>query len=259
MIDNALQPTAPTVSNQFSWHRVWSIASMYQPAIKWQIVIYTAISFATGFLAYFLSANLLGVLAYGMLGFVTGFLAYFGSLVFARRSNMIVETMLPATGAEKSVFYIGYSLIIIPIALYLPYYAVMFIGNWIHPIVGEFSEILDMQNKMTVESYGLNLMQSLLPMAVCLYVVMASTKNRIVKAVAWTIGVNILMGLVGMIYGIVVALSGKFTPDEDSAYNMGIAIGENMSVLIMICGAASLAISLVFVWLTYRKISTRQL
>lgn len=253
--------TAPKVSNEFSWKRAWAISSLYEPAIKWQMIIYALVSLLTGVITYALNASVLGFLSMGLFGTVTSFMIYFGPIVFARKSNMVIETTLPATNAEKCVFYVLYSIIVLPALVNIPYYAIMFIGNAIHPVADTFQEILALQSDAMVKTYGLNTLSGLLPITVCLYTLMASEKNRIVKAILWTIGVNIGMALIGAIYGIVMAVTDSF-PDAcatNDTYRLGTMLGGTLKNLIIITSLISGAISAVMIWLTCRKISKRQL
>ena len=249
------------VSNKFSWQRAWAISSLYQPAIKWQIIIYVAVSLFTGVVTYALNASMLGILSMGLFGTVTGFMTYFGSLVFARKSNLVIETTLPATNAEKCAFYVLYSVIVIPALINLPYYAVMLIGNAIHPVADSLKEIMELQSDMLAKTYGLSTLSALLPISVCLYTLMASEKNRIVKAVLWTVGVNVVLALAGAVYGIVMALSNAF-PDPtnaQNAYQFGLQFGGSLKDMVIITSIFSGTVALVMLWLTCRKISHRQL
>ncbi len=255
----SISTDAVTATDKFSWRRAWNISALY-PSIKWQMILYAALSLFTGIICYTLSASMLSVLAAGLLGTVTSYLAYFGSLVFARSSNPIIETTLPATNAEKCVFYVLYSLVLIPALLNVPYYAVLIIGNAIHPIVGHFADVFSLSGQIITKTYGLSMAQGLLPMSVCLYVLMAKRKNRIVAAVLWTIGTNIVLGIAGAIYGVIMAMSHRIdASDATDAYGLGLTIGSNLDTLILAAGASSLIISLIMVWLTCRKISHRQL
>lgn len=255
------ETTVPQVSNKFSWRRAWAISSLYQPAIKWQLIIYALVSVLTGAVTYAMNASVLGVLSMGLFGTVTGFMLYFNPLVFARKSNLVIETTLPATNAEKCTFYLLYSMIVIPAVLNIPYYAVFLIGNAIHPVAETIKDIFDLQSDMIAQTYGLSMLSGLLPISVCLYTLMASEKNRIVKAVLWTIGVNVALALAGAIYGIVLALTGSF-PDPDTAetsYTLGEELGNSMKSLVIITSVVSGVVSAAMIWLTCRKISYRQL
>lgn len=254
--------TATTeVSNKFSWRRAWAISSLYEPTIKWQLIIYAIVSAFTGGVVYTLNATVLGILSMGLFGTVTNLMLYFGPLVFARKSNPVVETTLPATNAEKCTFYILYSLVVIPLVLNIPYYIVLLTGNLIHPVAETFQEILSLQSSMITKSYGLSILSFAMPISVCLYTLMASEKNRIVKAVLWTIGVNVAIGLIGGIYGVVMALTGPQIDPEDAsaAYHLGEILGSGFNTLIILSSLASAAVSAVMIWLTCRKISYRQL
>lgn len=253
--------SAPKVSNKFCWRRAWAISSLYQPAIKWQLIIYAIVSALTGGVVYALNASVFGLLSMGLFGTITGLMLYFGPLVFARKSNLVIETTLPATNAEKCVFYILYSLVVIPLVLNVPYYVVLLTGNLIHPIADTLQEILSLQSSMITKSYGLSILSSALPISVCLYTLMASEKNRIVKAVLWTIGVNVALGLAGGIYGVVMALTSTMPDPESasSAYQFGEAFGSKLKSLIIFSSLVSAAISAAMIWLTCRKISHRQL
>lgn len=249
------------VSNKFSWKRAWAISSLYEPAIKWQMIIYALVSLLTGAITFALNASIFGFLSMGLFGTVTGFMIYFGPIVFARKSNLVIETTLPATNAEKCVFYILYSVLVLPALIYIPYYSILFIGNAIYPVADNFKEILSLMSDGTIKTYGLNLLSGMLPITVCLYTLMASEKNRIVKAILWTIGVNVALALIGAIYGIVMAVSHSFPDPEDvtSTYQMGTQLGSTLKDLIIINSLVSGTIAAIMIWLTCRKISKRQL
>lgn len=56
---------------------------------------------------------------------------YFAPVVLTRRDARIVETMLPATTAEKSVFMLGYFMVVIPVLSFGVYYGVGAALQWI--------------------------------------------------------------------------------------------------------------------------------
>lgn len=210
-----------SVDNDFSWQRVDMIARYYYPSIRRQLIIYPAISVAVGIATFFMYNSPLSTIFAGILSMVLSFMFYFGPIVFTRRSDRAIETMLPATTGEKATFLLLYSFIVIPLLVYLPQFLVQRILIWTMPSNDFFMTINDLTSKFIGKTFGLSVAQSLVPLATCLYVVMRVKSNRAILGMVWAVASLIVTGICSAIYGVYFALHSEAfrTAAFESGYN----------------------------------------
>ena len=166
--------------------------------------------------------------------------------------------MLPATGAEKSTFIIGYVCIVVPILLYLPVF-------WGMPCDmlkdnADIARVLALRSNFAISTYGFTIIENLFPISVCLYVVMKRTTNRILLGMVWSVVALISMSFVGGIYGMVMAIYGRFweksSSDVESVMKL---VTEGMESFFIVLGVILLICSIFVLYRTHKVISNRQI
>lgn len=246
----------------FSFDRIINIARYYYPMLKRQIILYPIAGIVVGILNLTAAFTPVGILFSGIINSAISFLYTFGPVVFARRSSLVIETMLPATPREKASFVILYSLIGIPLILYVPFYLVIGIGH----IAGIDTNIEQMLTSLTERpSWSIYLgsaLQNLVPAITCLYVVMRVRHNRALLGMVWSVISMIGLGIVGAVWGIIMALSYGFidgTCTENDPDAIVGSITTSMGSLVLTVSIISGLYTALMTWLTYRQIGKRQI
>lgn len=249
--------------NSFSWARTRLVARYYYPNLRWQVIAYPAAGLAIGLLNYLLYSTEWGFLVAALVSIISGALVYFGPLIFIRRSNRVVETMLPATGAEKSTFLIPYCIIFLPLCVYGLSAAVYYTLSALFgepAFMEQFSQMT--MNMLHNAVYAVfQTCQSLVGPATCMFCVFALRRNRMM-AIFWTILSSVGLGIIGAIFGFVWAFRNDISSTiVESGPD---AIAENLVTtmlepMVLVLGFVCLIYVGIMVWLTYRKISRIQL
>lgn len=250
------------ISNKFSWHRAGMIARFYYPSLRLPLMIYPAVSLVLGLFAYWLSKTEMGFLFSGLLSMVMSLMFYFFPLFFTRPSSPVVESMLPATAGERLMVFVVACLVINPIATFLPYYII----HWTMIKVPDmFKEVYDLSAEFFSKSYFMNALQSLPPLVTCMFIVFTRWKNRISASIGFTILTLVALGMIGGIFGIIIALTEiiPMSESDPSSYEAGVEFGRIMASkilpMVIAMGSLCLAYTVLMVWLMYRKIRRQQL
>lgn len=268
-VDNNICETN-TVAVGFSWKRVEAIARFFYPMLRKQMVIYPIVSLVLYSLAlgaaYLKWTDVLWTAPVS----VIAFMFYLSPLVLTRRDSRMTVTMLPATALEKSLVLIGYFLVVIPLLTYGVYYIVGLLCEWLLPVEPVIGRLLSMR-----QDYGgfqiIYQVSEAVPVVTCLWVVMIVKRNPAFKAVGYTLLSMFGLGIIGMIYGLIMAFTSGFV---DSVKDVVEASTENMSPeqvqevakpfvdemmpLISVMGVLSVIYVLFVVYMIYRTIKTRQ-
>ena len=251
-----------TINNSFSWERLGLVARFYYPCLRLPLMIYPAVSLVLGISNYWLTKSEIGLLFAGLLGLILSMMFYFFPLFFTRPSSPVVESMLPATAAERLTVFAGACLIVNPILTYLPYYMI----DWIFGSSSEIMEMMDTVSKeMFGESYFLNLAQALPPLVTCMFVVFTKWKNRISSAIGFTILTIVALSIIAGVFGIILAvteLADKVDCMNNNSYEQGVVIGKflanKMLPMIISLGTLSLIYTVLMISLLYRKLRRQQ-
>lgn len=265
--------TAPATTDNFSWQRVGMVADYYYPMLRRQIILYPAISAAIGIATFFMYNSPVSTVFAGLLSLIITFMLYFGPTIFTRRSDRAMETLLPATYTEKSTFILLYTFIGIPLLAQGPYYLCQYILTLFVPTNDFFMQMTDLSNKVISKTFGLNFMQTLVPLATCLYVVMRVKNNRAILGMVWGIVSTVGISIIGAIYGVILAFRTDMfkgiadgikadTATYQSGHELGEQIAEQMTDYMLpflyVMGAMCLVYVVIMAWLTVRTIRKGQ-
>lgn len=268
------------MNDTFSFERMMMTGRFYARSMRIQLCIYFAIVvvfFALSVLAKSYLGSDLFVWALGTIVF--SYMIYLGSLVFARYDDQLIMTQLPALNQEKALMVIGYAVIVIPVFIIavwslcwcvcelLPCENIdylVFFGSSATAV----PEFIDYPKYMTVCS---TFSGWLMTLSIGLYVTVSARRNRVIKCILSVIITNIVSFVVGAIVGVVAVLTKLMTTDTDKllaeieeagddfvATNMDKFLDfiSNVAFVSMI---TCTAIGIVMVYLTWRKISNRQI
>ena len=263
-------PTAELISLKpgFSWQRLSLVARYYYPLLRPQILIYPLTALVLAVIRSALNHSELGILSDGMLDSFLNFMMYFSPCIFAKRSDRYIETMLPATGAEKSVFILTYCLVILPLLTWGLHYCALAAIDYFWPaddIVLAFKSSVNELNGIIGMSALVRIAQDYIPLSTCLFCVMALKNNRMLLSMVWAVVSLIVITMLGAVAGVWVVMSEGFENlkelaetgadgDEVPRYIIG-----QLKTFIYILSFAGVIYSLLMAWLTARKISRIQL
>ncbi len=251
-------------SNKFSISRAIAYGKLFSPWIQRQILFYPLISTFISVLSVSLGLIPYGMVFIALLSFIPALMIYFGSLIFGVHTNMYIETLVPATWVEKATFTVVYSLIVLPILVVVPAQIVLWIAERI-PAVAEGNSWLEVKQLSTAFSSGLlwNIMQSLIPAAVCLLALVVYSTRRILMAVVWSIvsliGISIIGGVIGFMSAIQLAKDDVDTIKNATPEKIIDDLAANMQPSFLILGIIGSIIVLMIVFLIYRKFKLRQI
>ncbi|MCM1349207.1 MAG: hypothetical protein NC338_07320 [Firmicutes bacterium] len=249
--------------NQFSPARLKMTFQYFFPAIKLPLLLYVATSLSVGIIYMLLQQSATGVVMSGLLQFILSIMLYFFPLLLYRTYNPVVQTMLPSTAGEKLTVFFIMCLVINPIVVYLPFNGM----QWaMAPFINAdplFSDIKQLSISMSEIMQGTGWLQSLPPVATCMFVVVTSARKRVGLAVGMTIltivGLSLLSGIAGAVmafntnFEAFVNVSGTVNPSE-----LGELMAEWLKPLIVVIISACTAYTLFMTWLSYRKLKHMQ-
>ncbi|MBD5250972.1 MAG: hypothetical protein HDS56_07345 [Barnesiella sp.] len=207
------------INNGFSWERMSLLARYYMPAIKKQLLIYLiiiAVYFIAGVMAelpYWFHGMFL--MLWGIVQFGFSYLFYLAPIVFSRYDDNTISTLLPARGEEKALFVMGYSLIFVPLFIFVVSGIFSFILSLIPGVDPDmYSRLFSSEvEKEIIDSifHGWSLTLYTIVgyfwmTSITLYVVTVSRSNKVMKAILATIVVPLISGILLGIAGIVAML-----------------------------------------------------
>ncbi|PWL62912.1 MAG: hypothetical protein DBY35_02170 [Bacteroidales bacterium] len=178
------------------------LLNYYMPRLKKQLIFYPVIAVVL-YLLIFVTLRWEGVIIIGaMVSNILNLMLVFGALIFASRSGMEIDTALPVDWRQKATFILLYTFIAVPLLIAVPMgVCYLCTKQWmvVNPFISGLTPLVDMF--MTQGFIWLSVVTTLLPMAVCLYCVMAIKHNRIILSVVWTIVVVMVESFIGGIIG----------------------------------------------------------
>ncbi|MDE7411837.1 MAG: hypothetical protein K2M94_07345 [Paramuribaculum sp.] len=195
-----------SATDKFSWNRVMVLARYYYPNLRTQLIIYPLVSLLSGIILYFTTKSIAWGFLSGALSLALSIMLYLGPIVFARKQTRPIETLIPARSSEKATFILGYSLVFIPIMVYLPQFLMFTLMYHLFPISSDFAELIKTSFEFNKGFYGLSYVQGLVPTITCLFVVYAKRNNRLVMACVWAMVAMIAQTIVSGILGAIIAI-----------------------------------------------------
>ncbi len=250
-------------SNKFSVNRAIKYGRLFSPWIQRQLLFYPLISIFISVLSIILGYTTYGIAFTALLSFIPAILQYFGSLVFGMHTDRYIETLVPATWCEKATFTVVYSLVVLPLLLNIPSQIIYWIATRI-PSVAEGNSWIEVHQLSKALSSGWlwNIVQSLIPTAVCLLALVIYSSRRILMSVVWSIvsliGISILGGIVGFMSAIKMVKEDINTLNNNDPEAIIDSLASSMQPSLIILGIAGCVILLVIVCIIFRKFRSRQ-
>lgn len=260
-------------TSRFSWDRVKAVAAFYYPLLRPQIILYPIVALALFIVATAATAIQWTDLFWAAPATVISIMSYFAPAILARRDSRMVEMLLPATALEKTVVLGVYFFIAVPLMTYGVYYLIGGLIELLLPFVTVIGKLKAMRVEMGASTL-IYQVSEMVPVVTCLWVVMAVKRSRMLKSVLYTILSVISMGVIGMVWGLIMAFKSGFIQKvkeiaSNSAINhdamtpeqiqeIGATLAPDMSAFLLWCGILSIVYIIFAVYMTYRTIKTRQ-
>ena len=262
-------------SSRFSFRRVWAYALYYLPRLKGEMLIYAGISLICLLLCLIPASESIQMGIMVGVWTIIPIIFYCGPLIFAKGADTrIIERLMPVSAAEKLTFYYIYTLIVIPIVVFLLPLA----AGWI------YVSCPSLQTPKVMELYGMkfhywgivmiiNLLGGVFIAMACLYGVEASRQNRMLFGIVGVVASNFIIGFLGGVIGVARAISAFSTGFEDGLAGIernpeacGEAFVKDMLEDLSRADALTISITGIIIvliivtgWLTYRAIKKRDL
>lgn len=257
--------TTPEI-DKYSGSRLEMAARYYYPSFKLPLMLYPIISTVLAVVSMALSQTILGTLVSGFLSLILSIMLYFFPLFIYKTSAPVTDTLLPVTPGEKLTIFAVACLIINPILVYAPYYLIQWLVEPLMPMSSFQMELRELSDDFMRSTYGAGMLQSLVPLVTCMFVVVTSPRRRVGMAVAMTVVSLMVLMFAAGIYGFAMAFSSEFQEvveaSENASYNAGYAAGAvagQMKSLVYVIATVSLVYTLFMTWLAYRKIKHMQM
>lgn len=240
----------------FSFPRFMMVARFYYPRLKKQIIILPIVAFVIGLLSVTAIVNgTKGLFVIASL--ILGACYIFSPLIFATRKGIEIETMLPATWVEKSVFIIGYCIIGVSILYFVPIILAELSAHlFLDYSCQDLTQMLITQGFMYETGY--NLINTVFFLALCMTAVMCSTRDRIIRGILWVIAGEILFFVIGAVEGILVATHTEWSSPEEVENSVSVITAEMAPVFTGLTILMIAAIAGMIAMTTY-KIKNRQI
>lgn len=256
-------------ASRFSWKRVEYVIRFYYPLLRGQMIIYPCVALALYILASVAVYIKWTDLLWAAPATVISFMFYLAPVVLTRRDTRMVATMLPATALEKTVVLLGYFMVIVPLLTYGVYYLGGSLIKMVIPAASVIDKIRSVKQDLGTPQF-IYQASELVPAVTCLWAVVKVKRNRTLKAVVSGVAAILGIGIIGMVYGAIVAFSSGFVSGiKDAVHEGGYLEPEQEEELVapmvseMIpfltaMGITSMCYVAFAVWMIYHTVKTRQ-
>ncbi|MDE6298785.1 MAG: hypothetical protein K2M10_03970 [Muribaculaceae bacterium] len=199
-------------SDSFSLVRVGALFSFYGSTLRRQTLVYICVSFILSWLLLIPGDEELRVTLFGGLFSVLGWMLYLSPLSMTSRGRLsLVDTLLPVKASEKLVFFLIYFWVIIPFTLYLfPSLFEWWMINHPATFSPSVETLLKLQISPSFLMFMMNVCGAMWVTVTCLYMVIYARRNRALYGIIGAMGVQIVLGFVGGIYGGIMAFKKGF-------------------------------------------------
>lgn len=261
--------SAPEIKDSFSWGRVVEFGQYYAPQLKKQLLIYAIVSIVCALLTFLPVSGIAQVGIFTICWTVIPYMFYLAPLVFAKGGDQrIVTRLIPARASEKFMFYLIYTLLVIPAVVYILPYAAGQIYLEIPAVrTDELSAMIELQTRRSVGLITvLNLLSAVSGVLTCLFTVLYFRHNRLIKAVISVFIVQIGVGIIGIFWGASEFMrgvddgrAGDYNPQNCNLVDTVIDEMSHPSPY-MICTLAILAVYVgIMLWMSYRAVKKKNL
>ncbi len=250
--------------NKFSIRRAISFGRCFQPNLRLQLIVYPIVSLLNSVVILLFSDKPIALPLIVMMSLLVSAMLYLSSLVFTSGSDLAIETELPLRGDEKAAFMIVYSLVVIPLLLWIPQWLSTSVATWMDPKLITENTFLQTSSIVPRATTITNVFQSLAPASVALLAVVSYKRRRVLMPVVWTIVTVVAMGVVTAITVTVKLFTSNFFSkiDENAAnidqMQLKMDVISTISPEIVVIGVVLALVTIICTYLTYRRVKYRQ-
>lgn len=254
-------------NSAFHFNRFLMVARYYFPALKPQIILYPILASAIQILSFVLMNYEVGMPFAGLMAMILGAMSYFGPLMLSRRSDRVLETMLPASASEKATFIILYCYVAIPAFTIILPFAICQILTYIFGTPDYYHMVIDASGIKDINQHSaIQNLQALVPIATCMYCVVALKKKRYMTVV-WCIVSVIALVVIATIGALIAAINSGFidgvndgiygNPPDSEAFKQSFI--DILKSTYYVLTSISVIYAALMAWLTARKIKLFQI
>ncbi|GEM_PF-2549553 len=227
-----METNVTTISDNFSWRRVISLAGFYRGSINKSMIICgiaTVGCFVTLLLTMFAGRGFL--MLYMLMSVAMSLSITLNPLVFNNR-NQTLMAQVPVSPKEATTFYFLFSAVFMPLATQALWIVLSLVGGLLSGIdllTNSYTVLLMAQTGINSKvcdmmPFGFiifnSILQSLSGIAIVLWVVMCTKRHRrTARAILWYFGIYFLFGLatgiVGFVYGFSDGIQGINNSQEE--------------------------------------------
>jgi len=263
----------PTDNNRFSLHRLDRVWSFYEPGTR-RYLLLTALATVVAYLMSMVANATMSLDLFSISSLVVTVPFYFGASAFIFYHDRTLTCQLPATAAEKFVFMTLFCYVVVPLTIFIVWTGIDSIACLcgvktitLETVKQLLINELDIYNSSALvtaiydmQHQWMRLFMDLLPTTVFFYIVVATSKQRFMKAFAGVIVTNISVGLACGIYTAVVMISHLIEIDgEISASILTGLIIECATNAMLASVFISPLLSCIGLYLVWRKIKRFQI
>ena len=235
--------TIATLNDKFSWRRCLSIGLLYKKSIIYYLSGSAAVSLLCVLLVELVNHSGGNVMAtYSLTSLLVAAAFYFSPIMFARRDDTIM-TLLPVKTSEKLVFYLLLVLVVTPAVIESIWYGLNLIFSMINKdwdltkvvsaYLSDSGTNLGDENEcqLKISQVIAGCIQAFALIITGLYVVLRSTRHRVVKSMSSVLGMIFFILIMAGVTGGVIAVA-KMSIDTDPTELSAIIVEEMMPYMI---------------------------
>lgn len=251
-------------TDTFSIRRAISFGRCFQPNLRLQLIVYPIISLLNCIIILLFDDKPIAVPLIIVMSLLVAAMLYLSSLVFTSGSDLTIETELPLRGDEKAAFMIVYTLVVIPLLLWIPQWLTTSIATWLNPQLIAENTFFQTSSIVPEATTITNIFQSLAPTSVALLAVVSYKRRRILMPVVWTVITVVAISVVtGLTVAIKLFTSNFFHNIEDKAADIDqtqlkMDVISTITPEIIVIGVILAIVTIICTYLTYRNVKYRQ-
>ena len=255
-------------SDRFNWSRVAAVMHLMWPRLRTPFIVYLAVGIASAILVGLVSRLPFFVQLLPFALFIPCILFYIAPIFATCAMSGAQFTSLPATSGEKLVALSAYGLVILPVAVYAIAQVLVWITMFGVSCVYPYGSTVSFLYEMHTSLFLLNLLSGMLPGVICLYTGICNPGKKWKPALMAMLTLFAL-GVAGGLYGIILSVKRGFEagyaaaqtgsgPSQADIDELAQDIVTGMFPFVWVVCILSLILTGLFLYMSYRRIATRQ-
>lgn len=187
----------------FSLKRIAQLYTFYAPAFNRQLLVYLSMSIIEAILLLLPFSDSTRVGIFSIIVSVQALMFELSPIVLCKSGDCkIIENLLPVSSTERFIFYLLYFLVAIPIATFLIPDIVLLIIQLTPALqTSDFCTLIEIRYLSSKVLSAINILTPIGAILTCLYVVLKSKRNRILKGVGSVFIYQTGIGIIGAVWG----------------------------------------------------------